>query len=113
MSAGAHRTPAVQERLLYSAEEAADLLGIGRTFMFALLASGEISSLKIGKRRKIPRDALNDYIQRLRSEQQSASQQQPSTHARAILEWRSMQCTCSAHKRRRPFISPFLNCVAR
>ena len=56
-------------RLLYSVEEAADLLGIGRTFMFHLVATGEIDSFKIGKRRKIPRDALDGYIERLRSEQ--------------------------------------------
>lgn len=59
-------------RLLYSVEEAADLLGIGRTFMFQLVATGEIDSFKIGKRRKIPRDALDAYIERLRSEQAAA-----------------------------------------
>ena len=60
-------------RLLYSVEEAADLLGIGRTFMFHLLATGEIDSFKIGKRRKVPRDALDGYIERLRSEQAAAA----------------------------------------
>jgi excisionase family DNA binding protein len=59
-------------RLLYSVEEAAELLGIGRTFMFHLLATGEIDSFKIGKRRKVPRDALDGYIERLRSEQAAA-----------------------------------------
>jgi excisionase family DNA binding protein len=59
-------------RLLYSVEEAADLLGIGRTFMFHLLATGEIDSFKIGKRRKVPRDALDGYIERLRSEHAAA-----------------------------------------
>jgi excisionase family DNA binding protein len=59
--------------LLYSVEDAAQLLGIGRTFMFHLVATGEICSVKIGKRRKIPRDALDDYVDRLRSEQASAT----------------------------------------
>ena len=63
----------VPSRLLYSVEEAADLLGIGRTFMFHLLATGEIDSFKIGKRRKVPRDALDGYIERLRSEQAAAT----------------------------------------
>ena len=49
-------------RMLYSAEEAAELLGIGRTFLFQLLATGEIDSVKIGRRRKITRDALDRYI---------------------------------------------------
>jgi excisionase family DNA binding protein len=59
-------------RLLYSVEEAADLLGIGRTFLFHLLATGEIDSIKVGRRRKVPHDALDCYIERLRSEQAAA-----------------------------------------
>jgi excisionase family DNA binding protein len=54
--------------LAYSVEQAAELLGIGRTFMFQLVATGEIESLKIGKRRLITRDALHGYIDRLRRE---------------------------------------------
>lgn len=62
-------------QILYSVEEAAELLGIGRTFMFHLLATGEIDSLKIGKRRKIHRDALDGYIERLRGVQSHDAQQ--------------------------------------
>ena len=67
---GDERTsPVADPRLLYSVEEAARLLGIGRTFMFQLVATSEVGSLKIGKRRKIPRRALDDYIARLIAEQ--------------------------------------------
>jgi excisionase family DNA binding protein len=55
--------------LVYSIDEAADLLGIGRTFMFQLVASGEIASFKIGKRRKIAREEIDAYLDRLRREQ--------------------------------------------
>ena len=37
--------------------------------MFRLLATGEIDSFKIGKLRKISSNALDGYIERLRSEQ--------------------------------------------
>jgi excisionase family DNA binding protein len=60
-------------RLLYSVEEAAELLGIGRTFMFHLVASGEIESFKIGNRRKIHREAIDAYVNRLRAEQLAAA----------------------------------------
>jgi excisionase family DNA binding protein len=60
-------------QLLFSAEEAAGLLGIGRTFMFELLATGEIDSLKVGRLRKIPRDAIDGYIERLRAQQGAKS----------------------------------------
>jgi excisionase family DNA binding protein len=56
------------EKLLCSPDEAAELLGCGRSFMFELLARGEIESIKVGRLRKIPRDALATYVQRLRAE---------------------------------------------
>jgi excisionase family DNA binding protein len=37
-------------------------LGVGRTTMYALLASGEIPSVAIGRLRRIPAEALNDYV---------------------------------------------------
>jgi excisionase family DNA binding protein len=66
------------EPLVYSVEQAADLLGVGRTFMFHLLATGEIESFKIGKRRKIARDALHSYINRLRQEQSASGSDGPA-----------------------------------
>jgi excisionase family DNA binding protein len=69
MSSQAKARTATADRLLYSVQEAAALLGIGRTYMFQLLRTGEIDSLKIGSRRKIPAGALERYIERLRSGQ--------------------------------------------
>ena len=43
-------------------EEAARRLGVGRTMMYALLASGEIPSVTIGRLRRIPAEALSDYV---------------------------------------------------
>ena len=62
-------------RLLYSVAEAASLLGVGRTYMFRLIATGEVESIKVGKLRKIPHDALGRYIdqQRLRQPTTGAS----------------------------------------
>jgi len=67
MSERAEGPASAASRLLYSVEEAADLLGIGRTYMFHLLRTGEIDSLKIGKRWMVPGDALDNYIEHLRS----------------------------------------------
>ncbi len=74
MTGSADGFPDVPERLVYSVDEAADLLGIGRTFMYHLVANGEIESFKIGNRRKIPRDAISQYIDRLRAEQLSGEE---------------------------------------
>lgn len=42
---------------------------IGRTTVFALIKSGELHSIKIGRRRYVPASALRDYLDRLRFEQ--------------------------------------------
>jgi excisionase family DNA binding protein len=55
------------EKLLHAPEEAAGLLTIGRSQLFELIARGEIESVKIGRLRRIPHDALTAYIQRLRA----------------------------------------------
>ena len=50
------------EPILLSAEEAAGVLGIGRTFVFELVAKGRLESIKLGRRRLIPREALERLI---------------------------------------------------
>jgi excisionase family DNA binding protein len=55
----------VPGRRAYSVEEAAEQLGIGRTYMYHLLATGEVESFTIGKRRKVRPEALDAYLERL------------------------------------------------
>jgi excisionase family DNA binding protein len=56
------------ERLLYRPGEAAELLGIGRSKMWELLARKEIESVKIDGARRIPAAAIKDYVRRLRQD---------------------------------------------
>lgn len=53
-------------RIVLTVEEAADRLGIGRTLMYSLVASGEVESVQIGRLRRIPVDALANFVERLR-----------------------------------------------
>ncbi len=53
--------------LLLTPLQAATVLGISRTRVFALLARGEIESVHIGRSRRIPAAALHDFVARLRS----------------------------------------------
>jgi excisionase family DNA binding protein len=55
------------EKLGYSVEQAADAVGIGRTEMYARLATGEIESVKVGRRRIVPADALREWLDQLRA----------------------------------------------
>lgn len=60
-------TPTSRVRLLLTIEEAADRLGIGRTLMYALVKDGDVESVRIGRLRRIPADALPAYLDRLRA----------------------------------------------
>ena len=53
--------------LVLTVEEAADRLGVGRTLMYALVKSGDIESVTIGRLRRIPADALVTFVASLRT----------------------------------------------
>ena len=52
--------------LVLTVEAAADRLGVGRTLMYALVKSGAVESVTIGRLRRIPADALPAFLDRLR-----------------------------------------------
>jgi len=54
---------------LLPVEEAARRLGLGRTFTFALIASGELESVTVGRLRRVPAEAIGEYVARLRKSQ--------------------------------------------
>ena len=51
-------------RLVLTVEEAAECLGIGRTLMYALITAGEVESVRIGRLRRVPADALDASCRR-------------------------------------------------
>ena len=59
-------------RTLLSVEAAATQLSIGRTTMYALLKNGDVASVRIGRLRRIPTEALTAYTNRLIAEQTAA-----------------------------------------
>lgn len=48
--------------LLLRAEEAARLLGLGRSKVFEMMASGELPAVKIGRAVRLPRAALERWV---------------------------------------------------
>ena len=54
----------VDDRLLVSVKEAARMLGLGQTVTWSLVMSGEIASVKIGRRRLVVTENLNRFIAR-------------------------------------------------
>ena len=49
-------------QLLLRPEEAARVIQVGRSKIYELLASGAIKSVKIGALRRIPANALEEYV---------------------------------------------------
>jgi excisionase family DNA binding protein len=52
--------------LLLTVEEAADRLGVGRSTMYGLISDGDVESVQIGRLRRVPADALPEFLARLR-----------------------------------------------
>ena len=61
-----------QPALLLRVEEAADLLGIGRSLMYRLVLSGEVESVHVGRLRRIPAECLDEHVARLRAAERQA-----------------------------------------
>ena len=59
--------PRMSERLLYTIDSARELLGgLARSYLYELLAQGVIRSVKVGRRRLIARQDLEEFVERLR-----------------------------------------------
>lgn len=58
-------TREIPDRVLLTVEEAAHQLGIGRTKVYALVKSGDLESVQIGRLRRIPTAAIEEYAARL------------------------------------------------
>lgn len=56
------------KKLLVTCEEAAEALGIGRSKVYELMAAGLLDSVKIGSSRRVPAEALQEYVLSLRME---------------------------------------------
>jgi excisionase family DNA binding protein len=54
--------------LLVCPEDAARVLGLGRTKVYELMRSGELRSVKLGGLRRIPVAALAEFVKRLEAE---------------------------------------------
>jgi excisionase family DNA binding protein len=59
------------QKLLLSPAETCEMLGLGRATLFKLLASGAITSIKVGRLRRIPAAGLMEWVQRQVVEQVS------------------------------------------
>lgn len=53
----------VEQRLVYTVEEAATLLGISRSFAYEAVQRGDVPSMRIGRRILVPKAALERFLE--------------------------------------------------
>lgn len=56
----------ISDKLLYSVPEAAEQLSISPRVLERLIADGKVDTVKIGRRRLVPGEALEDYVERVK-----------------------------------------------
>lgn len=75
------------DALLVTPEEAAALLRVGRTTVYALMKAGDLRAVHIGRSCRLPRSELNRYIDGLtssRSDQSPHPTPQPGTDGSGV-----------------------------
>ena len=58
----------MDEKRLLTVAEAARRLGIGRSHAYIYVLRGELESVKLGRSRRVPVEALDAFIERCRQE---------------------------------------------
>ncbi|MER7576840.1 helix-turn-helix domain-containing protein [Streptomyces sp. NPDC126514] len=53
---------AASDRLLYKPEEAAEVLAIGRSTIYELMAEGALKYIKVGRARRVRRSDLETFV---------------------------------------------------
>ncbi len=61
-----HERPIRTRALLLTVREVAERLGCGRTFVYELISSGDLETVKLGRLRRVPVAALDALVERLR-----------------------------------------------
>ena len=54
--------PELAGRLLVRPEEGAEILGLPRTRIYALMAAGQLRSVKVGRSRRIPMQEIERFV---------------------------------------------------
>jgi excisionase family DNA binding protein len=58
--------PEAHRAALLTMRQAAAMLNLGRTTMYALIAAGELEVIHIGRSVRVPRDAVTEFVERRR-----------------------------------------------
>jgi excisionase family DNA binding protein len=60
------------EKLLFTMEEAAEVLSVGRSTVYDLVRMRLLDTVSIGRSRRVPASALHELVERLRQPERAA-----------------------------------------
>ncbi|WP_189734800.1 excisionase family DNA-binding protein [Streptomyces nojiriensis] len=63
----------VPARRMHSVEEAAELLNVGRSTAFEEIRLGRLRTVRVGRRRLVPTEYVDEYVELLKREAQAAA----------------------------------------
>jgi excisionase family DNA binding protein len=72
MDSTSNTTPPRRPCVMHTVEAAAQLLSISRTRVYSLIKTGGIHSVRVGRLRRIPDDALKEFVRTLSADQHAA-----------------------------------------
>jgi len=55
----------MQDPLLLTVDQCAERLNLGRSLTYRFIQTGELASIKLGRARRVPRQSLEEFVQRL------------------------------------------------
>jgi excisionase family DNA binding protein len=61
----------MDEKVLLTIDEAARTLGIGRSHAYIYVLRGELESVKLGRSRRVPVEAIDAFVEKLRTSEAS------------------------------------------
>jgi excisionase family DNA binding protein len=70
---GSPPVPGGLGKRLYRVQEAAEALGLSRSTIYEQMRSGRLRSVKIGRSRRIPAQAITEFVELLRREAEDAA----------------------------------------
>ncbi|MFF4101645.1 excisionase family DNA-binding protein [Streptomyces sp. NPDC001903] len=63
----------VPERRLHSVQQAAELLGVGRSTAYEEIRLGRLRTVRSGRRRLVPTEYVDEYVELLKREAEAAA----------------------------------------
>ncbi len=64
----------MSDKMLLTVTEAADRLGVGRSFLYTVIQRGQLATVKLGRARRVHVGALEEFVKRLQADEKGGGE---------------------------------------